>query len=129
MRPVLNKNKSQEAQRTRLPMAPELLLKIRKEWRRTLESMTSLCCGPLVPSAFLFFLNGEITAPSDKAFDLNDHLAFGDITVDCTTNPSIVRVRLKRSKTDPFCWGMDAFVGRTRNALRPVSAMLAFLAV
>ena len=78
---------------------------------------------------FGFFRAGEITAPSDKAFDPKDHLAFGDIAVDCTSNPSIIRIRLKRSKTDPFRRGMDVFVGRTHNVLCPVSAMLAFLAV
>ena len=66
---------------------------------------------------------------SDKVLDPNDHLAFGDITVDYTMNPSIIWVRLKQSKTDPFRWGMDVFVGRTRNALCPVLAMLVFLAV
>ena len=71
----------------------------------------------------------EIITLSDKVLNPNDHLAFGDITVDYKMNPSIIWVRLKRSKTDPFCWGMDVFVGRTRNALCPVSAMLVFLAV
>ena len=71
----------------------------------------------------------EIITLSDKVLNPNDHLALGDITVDYKMNPSIIWVRLKRSKTDPFCWGMDVFVGRTRNALCPVSAMLVFLAV
>ena len=78
---------------------------------------------------FVFSRAGEITAPSDKTLDPNDHLPFRDIAVDCTKNPSIIRVKLKRSKTDSFCQEMDVFVGRSYNALCPVSAMLAFLAV
>ena len=130
VRSILSKNKPQEAQRTRLPITPELLLKIRKVWEKNSREHDFIMLWAACTICFFgFFRPGEITAPSDKAFDPNDHLTFGDIAVDCLSNPYIIRVRLKRSKTDPFRRGMDVFIGRTHNALCPVSAMLAFLTV
>ena len=46
-----------------------------------------------------------------------------------TTNPTLLKLRLKASKTDQFRKGMDVVVGRTNNKLCPVAAVLAYLAV
>ena len=46
-----------------------------------------------------------------------------------TTNPTLLKLRLKASKTDPFRKGIDVVVGRTNNKLCPVAAVLAYLAV
>ena len=54
---------------------------------------------------------------------------FNDISVDCTENPQVIRVRIKASKTDPFRVGTDIFMGRTDNDLCPVAAVLAFMAL
>jgi hypothetical protein len=45
--------------------------------------------------------------------------------VESHTNPSMVRVHLQQSKTDPFRHGVDIFLGRTDAALCPVAAILA----
>ena len=57
------------------------------------------------------------------------HLNFADMVVDDPKNPTLMRIRLKLSKTDPFCNEVDIFLGRTKNQLCPIEAMLAFLAV
>ena len=38
-------------------------------------------------------------------------------------------VRLKRSKTDPFCIGVKVWIGKTNNRLCPVGAVLSYLAI
>ena len=43
-------------------------------------------------------------------------------------NPSVVQIRLKQSKTDPFRHGVDIFLGATNAELCPVSAILAYVA-
>jgi len=70
---------------------------------------------------------GEITVPSDTDYDQGAHLSFSDIAVDNVTNPSIMQVRIKSSKTDPFRKGVDLYVGRTNTDFCPISAMMAYL--
>ena len=41
----------------------------------------------------------------------------------------MARIKLKKSKTDPFRQGIDIFVGRTFGQLCPVAAILAYLAI
>jgi hypothetical protein len=78
---------------------------------------------------FGFFRSGEITVPGESSFDEGAHLTFQDVTVDSTSNPQVLKVRLKSSKTDPFRAGIDVFVGRTSNSLCPVAAVLAYMAL
>lgn len=76
---------------------------------------------------FGFMRAGELTVPSDNSFDESCHLSFRDVAVDSLTNPKILKVRLKTSKTDPFRVGVDIFVGRTGTQLCPVAAVLAYM--
>ena len=117
---------------TRLAITPELLLKMRQVWMRGNGSgswdnimlwAASLLCF------FGFLRSGEITVPTDAGFDEGVHLTFNDLSVDCTENPQVIRVRIKASKTDPFRVGADIFIGRTDNDLCPVAAVLAFMAL
>ena len=78
---------------------------------------------------FGFLRSGEVTVLSDSAFDPATYIMFEDINVDDTTNPTLLKLRLKASKTDPFRKGIDVVVGRTNNKLCPVAAVLAYLAV
>ena len=52
---------------------------------------------------FGFFRAGEITVPSDSAFDSAVHLSFADVAVDNLAQP---KIHLKVSKTDPFGRGV-----------------------
>ena len=78
-------------------------------------------------SFFGFLRLGEVTVPSDTAFDEATHITFTDVAVDRLKEPTMVRARLKTSKTDPFRKGVDVVVGKTRDAICPVSAVLNYL--
>ena len=52
-----------------------------------------------------------------------------DIEVDDLANPSMLKIRIKMSKTDQWREGVDLFVGKTENELCPVAAIIAFLAM
>ena len=78
---------------------------------------------------FRYLRSGEVTVPSDSAFDPATTITFEDINVDDTTNPTLLKLRLKASKTDPFRKGVGVVVGRTNNKLCPVAAVLAYSAV
>ena len=78
---------------------------------------------------FAFLRSGEFTVPAGSNFDRTIHLTPRDFAVDSLQSPSMLKVRLKASKTDPTRRGVDLFIGRTWNSLCPVVAMLRYLAV
>ena len=51
------------------------------------------------------------------------------MTLDSVSAPTLVQVRIKASKTDPFRKGVVVYLGRTDNDLCPVGAVAAYLAV
>ena len=77
---------------------------------------------------FGFFRSGEITVPSQAAFNSSQHLAWGDIAVDNRSCPTLLKVHQKRSKCDQLGKGVDVFIGRTDDLLCPVAAVLAYMA-
>lgn len=114
--------------KVRLPITPELLLKLKGVWSREgsdrdggmLWAAASLCF-------FAFLRSGEISVPSNSAYDAGAHLSFNDVATDSLESPQILKIRLKASKTDPFRVGVDVYVGRTDNALCPVTAVLTYM--
>ena len=82
----------------------------------------------MVTCFFGFFRAGELTVLTEASFDSTSHLAWGDVAVDEASPPSMLRVFLKRSKTDQFGQGVAVFMGTTSNALCPVSAILTYVA-
>ena len=78
---------------------------------------------------FGFLRSGEMTVPSDSAYDPSVHLSYKDIAVDDLANPQTVSVFIKQSKTDPFRRGINLFLGRTSSDLCPVMALLNYLVV
>ena len=87
--------------------------------------MWAACC-----LAFFGFLrSSEFTVPSQETYDNEVHLSLKDIAVDNNTNPQLLRVTIKQSKTDPFRQGATLFLGRTHSPICPVTAILPFLAV
>ena len=87
------------------------------------------CYGQLPPyvSFFGFLRLGEITVPSDSEFDASTHLTFRDVAVDKLQAPSMLKVHIKASKTDPFRVGVHVAVGKVEDPLCPVTAVLDYL--
>ena len=114
--------------RERLPITPPILRKIRSVWdgragEHDIVMLWAACC-----LAFFGFLRaGELTIPSDSAYDPSMHLSWGDLAVDAPENPTVLSVLLKASKTDPFRKGITLYIGQVPSDLCPVSAMLAYL--
>ncbi len=78
---------------------------------------------------FGFLRSGEITIPDASSYDPSAHLNYSDIAVDNPLAPSIIQIRLKASKTDPFRQGVHIHIGKTSNQLCPVSAVLNYLTI
>ena len=132
MRGIKGSQAKAAPRQARLPITPELLRKIRQVWS-TADGGSKwdniMLWAACLLCFFGFLRSGEITVPSDTAFDEGAHLAFSDVAVDSTRSPKILRVHIKASKTDPFRVGVDVFVGRTDNDLCPVSAVLAYMSI
>ncbi len=130
---VLKGIKSTQAKRglkpkPRLPITPEVLRKLQSVWASEAESFDHVMLwAASVVCFFGFFRAGELTVPSDAAYDPTTHLNFEDIAVDSLTRPSLLQVCLKVSKTDPFRKGVDVFIGPSGDDLCPVKAMAAYL--
>ena len=52
-----------------------------------------------------------------------------DLAVDSHESLSVVKVTLRRAKTDPFGKGVDIFFGRTNTPTCPVQALLQYMAI
>ena len=77
---------------------------------------------------FGFMQSGELCIQdTTKGFDETTNLTFNDVAVDDYQNPSLLRIHLKTSKTDPFCKGTDIMLGRTNDELCPVAALLQWM--
>jgi len=70
-----------------------------------------------------------MVALSDTEFDLRANLSVGGLAVDQMAAPTIIRVSIKRSKTDPFRRGVDLFFGKSGSDLCAVLAILNYLVV
>ena len=51
---------------------------------------------------FRFLHVGEFTVPSPSGYDKETHLNLYNLAIDSRSNPSLIRVRIKQSKTDLF---------------------------
>ena len=78
---------------------------------------------------FLGFLrSGEITILDASSYDPSVNLNYY-IAADNPHFPSIIQIRIKACKNDPFCQGADVHIGKTNNALCPIITQLNYLSV
>jgi len=77
---------------------------------------------------FGFFCSGEITVPPIKSFNSAIHLSWGDVLMDNLSSPTLLRIKLRRSKTDQLGEGVYMYVGKTDSPLCPVGAGLDYMA-
>ena len=132
---VMRGVKSQQAKegrqgRPRLPITPSILCKLRQTWEHASGDFDHIMLWAASTTCFFGFMRaGEITIPSWDAYDPSAHLSFADIAVDDPSKPSLMEVRVKASKTDPFRKGVNLYMGRTNNDLCPITAMMAYLAI
>ncbi len=60
--------------------------------------------------------------PGDSEYDPAVHLSFSDVSFDHPSDPTVIQVNIKASKTDPFRKGVLIYLGRT-NAGRLMSGV------
>lgn len=123
-------HRASEDTRVRLPITPSILRQMQQSLspRATDPSIVMLWAAAVL-CFFGFFRSGEITVPSINSFDQAKHLSWGDVAVDSVEAPTLLRVKLNKSKTDQLRQGVEVYVGRTGCQLCPVAAVLAYMAI
>ena len=116
--------------RPRLPITPSILRKIKSVWLHKESSPDRLMLWAASTTAFFGFCrSGEVTINSEGSYDPQSHLSVSDLAVDQSTDPSMISILLKHSKTDQGRKGMKIVIGKTTDDLCPVAALLAYLNV
>ena len=114
----------------RLPITPGILRKLREVWGKEAHLVDNIMLWAVCCMCFCGFLrSGEVTLTSSREFDPEADLSEGDIALDDLVNPTVFRVHIKASKTDPFQQGVNVYLGATGKDLCPVAAVSAYLAV
>ena len=114
--------------RPRLPITPSILRKIKAVWLSKGVSADRLMLWAASTTAFFGFCrSGEVTVSSESSYDPQTHLSYSDLAVDQSSDPSMVSIVLKHSKTDQARKGMKIVVGKTGDDLCPVRALLTYL--
>ena len=112
--------------RVRLPITAQVLRRIKGALECSAHPEKELLWAVSCTAFFGFFRLGELLLSSAANFNPRLHLAWGDMAVDNTQSPQMVRFHLKQSKTDPSGRGADIVLGKTGMDLCPVAAVLTY---
>ena len=114
--------------RTRLPITAAVLDKIRIGLESSCHPDRTLLWAVSCTAFFGFFRLGELLPESSSNFDPTASVMWGDVALDSRDHPTMVQVRLKRSKCDQFGTGANIILGKTDLPLCPVVAIVDFIA-
>ena len=114
--------------RTRPPITLEILCRLKSVWQNWPNCRDASMLWAAATMCFFGFLRaGEVVVPSESGFDPSSHLAYGDVQADNLSTPQFLEVRIKASKTDPFCHGVLVNLERTAGELCPVASILDYM--
>ena len=113
---------------SRLPVTAAIMLRIQSVCTAvTADSVEAhmlwaACCL----GYFGFLRSGEFTVQKASS---PPAMSISDVAVDSHDSPTLVKLFLRRAKTDPFGKGIPIYLGKSGSTLCPVLAMLSYLAV
>ena len=97
--------------------------------RRPVSFSTKMLWAACCVAYFGFLRSSEFTVQRQGRYDSSIHLSLSNIALDNRSSLSVVLIRLKQSKTDPFRQGVYIYLGKTGQSICPVSAMVQYLAM
>ena len=99
--------KKKTSKRERLPISPLILNRLLEVWSPSgCSHDTKMIWAACTLALFAFLRAGEMTVPNNQAFNESTHLSISDVAVDDVTNPAVMQIKIKQSKTDPFRKGV-----------------------
>ena len=112
---------------TRLPLTPVILERMRQHWASCGDENWQLYWATAAICYFGFFRLGELILPTDAPN--RALLNWGDATFDHASQPTLLKIHLHVAKCDHFGEGTDVFIGRSGNAICPIAACIAYVAI
>ena len=114
---------------TCLPITPAILQVLYWCWSQNAHEFNTVCYWAACCIGFFAFLrSGEFTCSSWFSYD-SSTLSLGDVSIDSHSQPTMVHLTLRQSKTNVFGAGVTIHLGKTGSILCPVSSLLAYLAI
>ena len=113
--------------RARLPITPAILRGFLALWSDNNNPDNTMLWAACCLGFFGFLRSGEFTVQSVGATD--PPLLQSDIALYSRENPTVVSVKICRSKTDPFRVGVSLYLGITKDFICPVKSLAAYLAL
>ena len=118
----------------RLPITIEIMRMLQSVWVKSeANAQTAMLWAAACTGFFGFLRAGEFTIASGNAsgnaYDPHVHLSLADLSIDSHSAPTMISLKIKQSKTDPFRQGVDVFLGATQADICPVKAMVDYIAV
>ena len=114
----------------RLPITIEIMRMLQSVWvKNEANAQTAMLWAAACTGFFGFLRAGEFTIASRNAYDPQVHFSLADLSIDSHSAPTMISLRIKQSKTDPFRQGVDVFLGATQADICPVKAMVDYIAV
>ena len=130
LRGIKREQCSTHSARVCLPITVEIMHQIYAVLARTLEEYQNVMLWAACCTAFFGFLGvGEMTVQNQNNYDRTIHLFLQDVALDSRVTPTIIRLIIKQSQTNPFRKGVRLCLGRTDSVICPVKAMLTYLAI
>ena len=115
--------------RSRLPITGQVMRALLLAWSSGViaEEYDARLLWAAACAAFFGFLRlGEVVPPTSNS---PAPILVGDVKVLRSASSSMIRIHLKRSKTDPLGKGINIFLGATGQDICPVTALSNFLFV
>ena len=111
-----------------LPITLQILQDIKRLLSGKPQSYTIIMTWAACCLAFFGFLRvSKFTIPLQEQYDQFCHLSLGDISLD--NRDTLLRIHIKQSKTDPFCRGIEIYLGATDDCICPLKGILPYLAL
>ena len=119
-------SKPDHQRKHRLPITIDILNKLHEVWSQAPVDFNRVMLWAACCLGFFGFLrSGEFTCSTSDSHEFV--LTPADITVDSRSDPILLTIHLRHSKTDPFGVGCRVFVGWTGSNLCTVAAVLHYL--
>ena len=114
----------------RLPITVDLVQQIYSVLSCNIQDYNSVLMWAACCTAFFGLLCcSQFAVPSTNDYDPAVHLSLQDIAIDSHTTPVVNRLNITHSKTDPFCKGIQLFLGKTDHNICPIATILPYLAL
>ena len=115
-------------QKHRLPITMHMLIALHRVWSQPPILYDNVMLWAACCLGFFGFLRaGEFTCTGSPPRD--PPLSPSDVVVDSRSNPQLITIHLRHSKTDPFGAGCHIYLGRTNTIPCPVAALLNYLSL